>query len=74
MTAEYYWTLPTRGDGRSGPGPRGNRGDWTAGDHPLVPSIRDVRPGRYDYFDYLGQIARAAAVAGLTSTVRAPGP
>jgi alkanesulfonate monooxygenase len=66
MTAEYYWTLPTRGDGRSGPGPRGNRGDWTAGDHPLVPSIRDVRPGRYDYFDYLGQIARAAAVAGLS--------
>jgi alkanesulfonate monooxygenase len=66
MTAEYFWTLPTRGDGRQGSGPLGSRGDWTAGGRPLIASIRDVRSGRYGYFDYLVQVARAAAVSGFT--------
>jgi alkanesulfonate monooxygenase len=66
MAAEYFWTLPTRGDGRTGSGSLGNRGDWTAGSRPLVPLIRDVRPGRFGYFDHLGQIGRAAAVSGFT--------
>ena len=66
MTAEYFWTLPTRGDGRRGSGPLGNRGDWTSGGRPLIASIRDVRRDRYGYFDYLVQVARAAAVSGFT--------
>lgn len=66
---EYYWTLPTRGDGRTGLGTRGTRGDWTSGRRPFVAPIRDVRTGRYSYLDHLAHVARAAAVAGFTGVL-----
>jgi alkanesulfonate monooxygenase len=65
MATEYFWTLPTQGDGRTGSGRLGTRGDWTDGGRPLVDAIRDVRPGRFGYFDHLAQIGRAAAVTGF---------
>jgi len=66
MTAEYYWTLPTRGGGRGVADPSEKDGDWSPGGGALGPSIRDVRPGRYSYVDHLAHITRAAAVAGFS--------
>jgi alkanesulfonate monooxygenase len=65
MTAEYYWTLPTRGDGRGAADVSENRGGGSPRLGSLGSSIRDVRPGRYSYVDHLAHVARAAAVSGF---------
>jgi alkanesulfonate monooxygenase len=66
---QYYWTLATRGDGRTGSGKRGTRGDWTSGGRPFVAPIRDVRGGRYTYLDHLAHVARAASVSGFSGVL-----
>jgi alkanesulfonate monooxygenase len=67
MSVEFLWTVPTSGDGREGPPSRRNRGDWNpARQHHLYPSVRDERPGRFTYYDYLTQVARAAEATGFT--------
>jgi len=66
MTAEYYWTLPTRGSGRGAADVSESRSDWSPGGGTLGPSIRDVRPGHYSYVDHLAHITRAAAVSGFS--------
>lgn len=65
MSVEFLWTIPTSGDGRQGSPGRRNRGDWNPGRRPLDASVRDERPGRFTYFDYLTQVARAAEAAGF---------
>jgi alkanesulfonate monooxygenase len=66
MTLEFVWTLPTRGDGRPAVLARRPRGDFNP-QHAakFAPSVTDDRPGRYTYFDYLTQVARAAELAGF---------
>lgn len=67
MNAEFLWTVPVSGDGREGSPSRPSRGDWDLARRPrLDPSVRDERPGRYNYYDYLTQVARAAEAAGFT--------
>lgn len=69
MTAEYYWTLPTRGVGRGAPevsGPSGKKDGWSLEGGTVAPVFRDVRPGRYSYVDHLAHVARAAAVSGFS--------
>lgn len=64
MTTEYYFTLPPAGDGRD---------TLVRGDHAGVaprPSFSrtgftDDRRGRFGYYDYLHQTARAAELAGF---------
>lgn len=66
MSVEFLWTVPTSGDGRQGSPARRNRGDWNPERRrPLDPSVRDERPGRFSYYDYLTQVARAAEAAGF---------
>jgi alkanesulfonate monooxygenase len=67
MTAEYYFTLPPKGDGRE---------TLRRGDHRGVsPSsfsragFTDERPRRFDYYDYLAQTARAAEISGFHGVV-----
>jgi alkanesulfonate monooxygenase len=50
MTADYYWTLPTRPVRR----------------RPLPAGVTDLRPGRFTDFDHLAQIARAVEAVGFT--------
>lgn len=66
MTAEYFWTLPSRGDEAA----RSSRAgaDWPRGPRSLPSWIHDVRPGHYESIDHLLQVARAAAVTGLAGT------
>lgn len=68
MTAEYFWTLPSQGDGRGVPTGAKNRGDWSKGAR-HAPVVHDVRSGRYGNFDHLSQVARAAAVSGFAGVL-----
>jgi alkanesulfonate monooxygenase len=64
---EFFWRLPTAGDGRS---PREER--WNRGDHNRLRTHRHdfARTGLgrdgYNYYGQLSQIARAAELAGFT--------
>ncbi|WP_194270200.1 LLM class flavin-dependent oxidoreductase [Candidatus Methylospira mobilis] len=66
MSIEFFWQLPTSGDGRSLRKEHWNRGDYT----PPVTSRpvfarTDVRRGGYTWYDHLAQIARAAEITGF---------
>jgi alkanesulfonate monooxygenase len=69
LSSEYYWTLPTRHDGRGRSVRQGIRAERTAGEPTSEPTVRDVRAGHYDYLDHVAQVARAAAVAGFTGAL-----
>lgn len=62
-TVEYFWRIPTHGDGRSAALAGWNRGDWTPS-----PDDRNVPSGRNDeasYTDYLIQVGHAAELSGF---------
>lgn len=66
MTTEFIWQLPTAGDGRYGhaqPARRGERA--TPGQAPFTDGVSDPRGERFNYFDYLHQVARAADITGF---------
>lgn len=66
MTVEFFWTVPTHGDGRDADLSLRRRGDWNPERQSrFTPSLRDERPGRFTYYDYLTQVARAAEAAGF---------
>jgi alkanesulfonate monooxygenase len=66
MSTEIFWTIPTRGDGRDADPSLRRRGDWNPERQSrFAPSVRDERPDRFTYYDYLTQIARAAEAAGF---------
>ena len=54
MSASFFWTLPVEGDARE---PSKKRA--------FVSVLRDQRRGRFTYYDYLLQVARAAESAGF---------
>lgn len=58
---EFYWQLPVAGDNRSGAFDQLSR---NARPTPNA-TIRDLRRDRFNNFDYLSQIARAAELAGF---------
>lgn len=66
MGIEFFWQLPTRGDGRHADAGISRRGERTHGAAaPFGGGISDPRGNRFNYFDYLHQIARAADLSGF---------
>jgi alkanesulfonate monooxygenase len=66
MSLEFIWQLPTSGDGRFGNADHTRRGEREPGTHPpFTAGVSDPRGDRFNYFDYLHQIARAADLAGF---------
>lgn len=65
MTRQFIWQLPTGGDGRYGVAETGRRGERTSVDSPFSAGVTDPRGTRFNYFDYLHQVARAADLAGF---------
>ncbi|MDR2678955.1 MAG: LLM class flavin-dependent oxidoreductase, partial [Zoogloeaceae bacterium] len=63
---EFIWQLPVAGDGRYGDARPGRRGERAESARPaLSPGVSDPRGDRFNYFDYLHQVARAADLAGF---------
>lgn len=66
MTIEFIWQLPTSGDGRHGNAHPSRRGERTgSGNPPFTDGVSDPRGERFNYFDYLHQVARAADITGF---------
>jgi alkanesulfonate monooxygenase len=62
---EFFWRIPTRGDGRSVPMAGWNRGDWPGAASQLKGARLAGRDGGASYADYLVQVAAAAEIAGF---------
>lgn len=71
MPTEFIWQLPTAGDSRYAHPQRERRGERASADHPFSPDVTDPRGTRFNYFDYLLQVARAADLVGFDG-VRIP--
>jgi alkanesulfonate monooxygenase len=66
MTIEFIWQLPTAGDGRYGEAARTRRGERDAlSGSPYSDGVSDPRGRRFNYYDYLHQVARAADLSGF---------
>ncbi len=66
MTVEFIWDLPTAGDGRHARAAPTRRGERDPASSPaLGPGVSDPRGARFNYFDYLHQVARAADLSGF---------
>jgi len=66
MAFEFFWQLPTNGDGRYADAEKRRRGEREyAHSAYLTPGVSDPRGDAYNYFDYLHQVARAAELGGF---------
>ena len=66
MSLEFIWQLPTSGDARLGDARKVRRGERNTGDRaPFTDGVTDPRGTRFNYFDYLHQVARAADLSGF---------
>lgn len=66
MTATVYWQLPGNSDTRYGDANLRKRGERLKNDPPpFTEGVSDPRGKRFNYFDYLHQIARAADLSGF---------
>ncbi|MDR2637996.1 MAG: LLM class flavin-dependent oxidoreductase [Zoogloeaceae bacterium] len=66
MATEFIWQLPVAGDGRYGNANAVRRGERAESALPAFsPGVSDPRGDRFNYFDYLHQVARAADLAGF---------
>ena len=58
MSIEFIWQLPTSGDARLGDARKTRRAERNAGDRaPFTDGVTDPRGTRFNYFDYLHQVA-----------------
>ncbi|MDI9978139.1 MULTISPECIES: LLM class flavin-dependent oxidoreductase [Rhodococcus] len=64
---DFYWELPTRGDGRRVATELGTRGGFGVGTAHSVAT--DLRPGRFGPFDELAQVIHAAELSGVDGVV-----
>lgn len=66
MSTEFIWHLPSASDARYGDATGRRRGERSASDRPpLTAGVSDPRGNRFNYPDYLRQIARAADLTGF---------
>jgi len=66
MSIEYLWHLPTASDARYGDAVGRRRGERVASEGPaFTAGVSDPRADRFNYVDYLRQIARAADLTGF---------
>ena len=64
--AEFFWRIPTHGDGRSVSSKNWNRGDWKPAKPGFItPGNRNGQPDGYGYIDYMAQVAKACEIAGF---------
>ena len=66
MSVEFFWRLPTHGDGRKAHD-KHTRGEWNGlpPDRRVAPGLRNGEGDGFTYVDYLSQVARAAEIAGF---------
>lgn len=65
MTIEFIWQIPSSGDGRFGDSRFTKRGERVDEKPVYSDQVTDPRVTRFNYFDYLHQVARAADLAGF---------
>jgi alkanesulfonate monooxygenase len=66
MSTEYFWRLPTASDARYGNAVSRRRGERAPADRSyFTAGVSDPRGVRFNYLDYLRQIARAADLTGF---------
>jgi alkanesulfonate monooxygenase len=65
MSTEFFWHLPTAADARHGDATRRLRSEAASDGPTFTAGISDPRGGRFNYLDYLRQIARAADLTGF---------
>src|SRR5580693_9310507 len=66
MSTEFFWHLPTASDARYGDAIGKRRGERSAADRPpFTAGVSDPRGDRFNYPDYLRQVARAADLTGF---------
>jgi alkanesulfonate monooxygenase len=75
MSVEFFWRLPTHGDGRK-PHDQHTRGEWnkTPPERRIAPGVRNGREDGFGYIDYLSQVARAAEINGFDGVLVPTGP
>lgn len=70
MPLQFHWQIPTRGDGRYGNAQPVRRGERTPGQgSPYSPGVTDPRGDRFNFFDHVHQVARAAELSGFDAAV-----
>lgn len=68
MPAEFVWTIPLRGDGRRAARSEWNRGDWHQDVPATLPSwVRDDRANKFDSFDHISAVVKAAEHGGFSA-------
>ncbi|OWW21802.1 LLM class flavin-dependent oxidoreductase [Noviherbaspirillum denitrificans] len=65
MTTEFIWQLPTGSDGRHGDATFTRRGERAGSHQAFQPGVSDPRGTRFNFFDYVHQVARAADLSGF---------
>ncbi len=66
MSVEFFWRIPTHGDGRMPGSKNWNRGDWKqAKPGTITPGQREGGPDGFAYIDYMAQVAKACEVSGF---------
>jgi alkanesulfonate monooxygenase len=65
MSIEFIWQLPTATDGRYGSGVQLRRGERVSSSPYFTEGVSDPRGAKFNYFDYLHQVAHAADLAGF---------
>ncbi|MEZ0231796.1 MAG: LLM class flavin-dependent oxidoreductase [Methylophilaceae bacterium] len=64
MAIEFFWQVPTSGDGRYADAAKRKRGERDHADSAyFTAGVTDPRGNAYNYFDHLHQIAKAAELA-----------
>ncbi len=67
---EFFWRIPTHGDGRSVSSGEWTRGDWQpAGPGFIAPASHNGHEDGYGYIDYMAQVARACEIAGFNGAL-----
>jgi len=65
MSIEYFWHLPTASDARYGDAILRRRGERVSDAAYFASGVSDPRGNRFNYLDYLRQVARAADLTGF---------
>ncbi|MCB5187425.1 LLM class flavin-dependent oxidoreductase [Methylobacillus caricis] len=63
MSIKFFWQIPTAGDGRYADAQKRIRGERSDSKPYFLPGVTDPRGRRFNYFDHLHQIAKAAELA-----------
>lgn len=79
MTIQFFWQVPTAGDGRYADAKQRIRGERSDHKPYFQPGVTDPRGRRFNYFDHLHQIAKRLSwpslmVCRYATTLRAMNP